>query len=153
MNVFVLCTGRSGSETFIRACSHITNFSSGHETRVPNIGGTRLNYPDNHIEADNRLSWFLGGLDKRYGDNAFYVHLDRNREAVINSYNRRWKHVNGIMRAFGGGILMRDLKKLKPEDRLRICGDFYDTINDNINFFLKDKSRKIVVQLENFKVG
>jgi hypothetical protein len=45
------------------------------------------------------------------------------------------------------------LKKLKPEDRRRICGDFYDTINDNINFFLKDKSRKIVVQLENFKVG
>ncbi len=45
MNVFVLTTGRSGSLTFAEACRHISNYSSGHETRVGLIGAERLAYP------------------------------------------------------------------------------------------------------------
>ena len=32
-SVFVLNVGRRGSTSFAKACSHITNFSSGHETK------------------------------------------------------------------------------------------------------------------------
>ncbi|MFM8634352.1 MAG: hypothetical protein ACKOEX_06015, partial [Planctomycetia bacterium] len=70
-HVFVLCTGRCGSVTFAKACGHFRNYSTGHETnRAP--GPARLAYPDGHIEIDNRLAWFLGGLEERYGDDALY---------------------------------------------------------------------------------
>lgn len=65
MNIFVLCTGRSGSKTFIKACNHITNYTCGHESRAKRAkleSRLNLDYPPNHIEADNRLSWFLGRL-------------------------------------------------------------------------------------------
>jgi hypothetical protein len=61
VNVFVLGRGRCGSTTFIRAYKHISNFTSGHETRARLLGEARLNYPDHHIEADNRLSWMRAG--------------------------------------------------------------------------------------------
>ncbi len=64
--------------TFIQACKHISNFSSSHESRCGLLAEARLDYPENHIEADDRLSWFLGRLDKQYGNSAFYVHLKRN---------------------------------------------------------------------------
>ena len=32
MRVFVLCTGRSGSTTFVRACQHIDNYTASHES-------------------------------------------------------------------------------------------------------------------------
>ena len=67
MNVFILNSGRCGSTTWIRACTHIDNFSAGHETRSHLSGDARLDYPDRHIEADNRLSWLLGRLDRQYG--------------------------------------------------------------------------------------
>ena len=64
MNVFVLNTGRCGSVTFIEACRHIHHYSAAHESRATYIGEQRLAYAANHIEADNRLCWFLGRLDK-----------------------------------------------------------------------------------------
>ena len=84
LNVFVLCTGRCGSVTFARACRFIDNYTAGHET----AHGYNLEYPDRHIEVDNRLSWFLGRLDERYPD-AYYVHLLRRREDVVQSFARR----------------------------------------------------------------
>ena len=53
----------------------MTNFTAGHETRTNRLGAARLDYPDRHIEADNRLSFFLGKLNARWGDDAHYVHL------------------------------------------------------------------------------
>ena len=85
MNIFVLNTGRCGSTTFIKACQHIQNFTASHESRSVFTGNQRLAYPRNHIEADNRLSWFLGKLDQEYGDNAVYVHLLRDRAATARS--------------------------------------------------------------------
>ena len=66
MNIFVLCTGRCGSMTFTKACGHIDNFSSAHESRCGRLGNERLAYPENHIEVDNRLSW--DDFNGRYGD-------------------------------------------------------------------------------------
>ena len=60
MNMFVLNTGRCGSTAFVEACKHIMNFSSAYESRAGRIGHDRFAYPENHIEADSQLSWFLG---------------------------------------------------------------------------------------------
>ena len=112
MNVFVLCTGRCGSMTFKRACAHMTNYAVAHESHRhrhnPELGPAQriANYPENHIEIDNRLSWMLGLLDKEYGDHAFYVHLIRNREETARSFLNRWHSRDGnIIFSYSWGIL------------------------------------------------
>ena len=152
MNVFVLSTGRCGSTTFVRACEHLTNYTAGHETRSRMIGHERLSYPDYHIESDNRLSWFLGPLDERYGDRAYYVHLVRDSELVSKSYSKL-TYRGGILDAYYNGIVMRmgRDRKDRPEPDMwhAISRDMCATINSNISLFLKDKSNKIVVRVEN----
>ncbi|MDD4882105.1 MAG: hypothetical protein PHX10_11065 [Gallionellaceae bacterium] len=147
MNVFILNSGRCGSTTFIQACRHISNFSAGHETRVQLIGAERLAYPDNHIEADNRLSWLLGRLDAAYGDAAYYVHLSREREAVAASFARRAGF--GIMKAYREGILLDGVPSLTAE---AVAGDYLDTVEANIELFLRDKSHRMAVRLEQARV-
>ena len=146
MNVLVVTTGRSGSLAFARACKHITNYTVGHESHRPFLGQGRFAFAsDNHIEVDNRLAWFTGRLDKVFGDNAFYVHLRRNRELVAKSYNRRWGSEFSIVRAYGRGILMRD------DDSLEIVMDMIETIETNIELFLRDKERVMTVDIEDWK--
>jgi hypothetical protein len=89
MRVFAVGTGRCGSTTFAEACSHITNFTSAHESGKGKLAG-RLEYPDRHIEVDNRLSWFLASLHERYGNDVFYVHLTRDPSATTRSFVARW---------------------------------------------------------------
>jgi hypothetical protein len=146
MNIFVLNSGRCGSTTFIRACRHISNYSALHESRCGMLGAERLNYPANHIEADNRLSWFLGRLDRQYGDNAFYVHLRREHDATARSFARRKEF--GIMNAYRNGILLELQGAPGAHD---IARDYLDTVEANIECFLKDKGRKMVFQLETAK--
>ena len=143
MNIFVLNTGRCGSTTFIRACEHIRNYSAGHETRIHHLGAARLDYPDDHIEADNRLCWMLGRLEERFGDDAFYVHLYRDREATAASFARRTGF--GIMRAWREGVLLRDGEDADP---LELARDYVDAVEANIRLFLKDKPRQLEVRLE-----
>lgn len=143
MNVFVLCTGRCGSVTFAKACTHITNFTSGHETRVSRLGADRVAYADQHIEVDNRLSWFLGRLEERYGDNALYIHLVRDPEATAQSFNRRWHLRSSIMRAYAEQICMTS-----PKDPLAMCRDYVDSVNSNIQAFMKGKSKTCSVRME-----
>lgn len=144
MNVFILNTGRCGSTTFIEACRHITNFSAGHETRVQRLGADRLAYPDNHIEADNRLSWLLGRLDAAYGDNAYYVHLTRDREQVAASFAKRTAF--GIMKAYWEGVLLHEEQ---PETAaLALARDYLDTVEANIALFLKGKRHTMEFRLE-----
>lgn len=138
MNVFVLSTGRCGSLAFIQACRHITNFTAGHETRCRMVGDARLDYPADHIESDNRLSWLLGRLDRKYGDDAVYVHLFRDAEKVAASFVKRYGH--GMIAGYRDAVLRR------PEgdpDPMAVARDYCDTVNANIAAFLKDKSRKM----------
>lgn len=144
MNVFILNTGRCGSATFIKACNYISNYSSGHETRSRYLGKARLDYPENHIEADNRLSWFLGRLDERYGDDGVYIHLKRNRDDTARSYAKRYPH--SIIKAYRQAILMQAKGRTDP---LSICLDYCDTVEKNIELFLKDKTKKMEFILEN----
>ncbi len=125
MNVFVLCTGRCGSVTFIESCKHITNYTAGHETRCNWTGDKRFAFPPHHIEADNRLSWLLGRLDAAYGDNAFYVHLTRDREAVARSYARRYPR--GIIGAYHTEILMGAATQNRETDLVQVAADYCDT--------------------------
>jgi len=138
MNVFVLNTGRCGSTTFFKACEHITNYSAGHETRSKFVGYGRLGYSENHIEVDNRLSWFLGRLDFAYGDSAFYVHLFRNIDDVLKSFEKRIR-APSIIHAYKTSICMGSRN---TTDR-KVCEDYYNTVNQNIALFLKDKTRKM----------
>jgi hypothetical protein len=144
MNVFILNTGRCGSRTFIEACSHITNFSSGHESRSSLLGEERLDYPENHIEADNRLAWFLGRLEKRFGDEAFYVHLTRDADTTAQSFVRRYPR--SIVKAYRQAILMGSVERSDP---VSVCLDYCDTVNSNIQMFLKDKTHRMDFRLEN----
>ncbi len=143
MNVFILNSGRCGSTTFIEACRHITNYTAGHETRLRKIGAERLAYPENHIEADNRLCWLLGRLERAYGDQAHYVHLTRRREEVAASFVKRMDY--GIMRAWRDGVLLEGEPDQTPTG---FALDYLDTVEANIGCFLRDKTRQTVVRLE-----
>jgi len=148
MNVFILNTGRCGSTTIIKACQHITNYTAKHESRSSMLADERLNYPSNHIEADNRLTWFLGQLDQKYGNNAFYIHLQRERTGTVTSYARRWDSNVTIVRGFGESILIRRAHQLSDIEKLQISCDYYDAANANIALFLKDKTQKMEMHLE-----
>ena len=154
MNVFVLNTGRCGSTTFIRACSHISNYTAGHETRTRLLYPEHLDYPDNHIEADNRLVWFLGLLEEKYGNEAFYVYLTRNSDDVVRSYARR-RFAGGILKAYYESIKMgANIKKfteLHDEEYELYARDYVVTAQKNIEYFLQNKRDKITVRLENIE--
>ena len=143
MNVFVLNTGRCGSVSFIKACRHIDNYSAGHESRSTFTGQQRLAYPDNHIEADNRLSWLLGRLHESYGDRAFYVHLSRQAQDTAASFIKRTEF--GIMQAYREGILMGG----RPEQSsLEQAHDYIETVESNIRLFLHHKPNIMHFRLE-----
>ena len=144
-NIFILNTGRCGSMTFIQACKHIANFTALHESRLTYTGVQRLNYPENHIEADNRLSWILGRLDKQYGDKAFYVHLSRDINTTADSFARR--EAFGIMKAYKEGVLLGGAEQTAQE----IALDYIETVESNITLFLKDKTNKMDFKLESAK--
>ena len=147
MNVFVLSTGRCGSLTFEKACSHVSNFTAAHESQARILGEAHFHYPPNHIEIDNRLSWFLGRLDKVYGQDAFYVHLSRDEDKVAESYKKRFG--SGIIRGYAKGMMMgRHRKDVAKE----LCLDYCRTVNANIELFLKDKPHQMNFELENAKL-
>ena len=106
-------------------------------------GDLRLAYPDNHIEADNRLSWLLGRLDKLYGDQAFYVHLYRDFEQTVESFIRRSDY--GIMKAYREGVLLEGESGQTSRD---FASDYIETVTQNIKLFLKDKTHTMDFTLE-----
>lgn len=148
MRVFVLTTGKTGSTTFAKACGHITNFTSAHESRC-HLSEGRCEFPDQHIEVANRLSWFLGTLDRMYGDDPVYVHLTRPREQVIASMAARWKEGASLLRAMDRGILQRE----SEEDWTTLAALAAQTMEDNIEMFLKDKTEVIEARTTDLKSG
>jgi len=147
MNVFVLSTGRCGSTTFMEACKHITNFTAAHESRPGLVGEAHFDYPKNHIESDHHLSWFLGRLDRAYGNDALYVHLKRDVATTAASWLKRYYRL-GIIRGYKKDMLwgLGD-----SGDPLEVCLDYCDTVNSNIELFLRDKTNKMSFRLEHAK--
>lgn len=128
MRVFVLCTGRCGSVTLSEALSVATNYDVGHESHWGHVLPHRIDFPDNHIEIDNRFAWILGPLGERYPE-ALYVHLMRKPSAVARSFNRRW--ANATMHGY------RTLFSL--DEGLPTAIDYVEVVNTNIRHFLHDK--------------
>ena len=145
----MLGTGRCGSVTFAAACGHLTNYSVGHESRSRLVGPARFEYPDQHIEVDNRLSWFLGPIGSRFDDEtAFYVHLVRDRTAVIESFLRRWDSSfrASIIQAFAHGIVMRT-QDWGDAERREVCATYVTTVGENIRqFLLGRRSMEIAIE-------
>jgi len=127
----------------------MSNFSAGHESRTIWTGVSRFAYPTRHIEADNRLSWLLGRLDAAYGDTAYYIHLTRDREDTAQSFLKRYD--KGIMDAYHRTILSGSRTRNKETPPIEFCRDYYDTVNGNISLFLRDKTHKMNMQLENIR--
>lgn len=139
--MFVLSTGRCGSMTFANACQHMDNYTAAHESKAAHIKHReRFNYPVDHVEVDNRLSWFLGTLDRLYGKDAFYVHLYREPEQVARSYAKRFNIRAGIMNAYSSGII-RAKAPGNYQKRLDAARSYVTTVNDNITQFLSDKNQ------------
>jgi len=124
----------------------MTNFTAAHESRTGFIGPARLQYPSNHIEVDNRLSWFLGRLDKTYGNDAFYVHLRRADARQTAISNSKRVHEGTIFGAYKLGILLHCPEDVDP---IELGLDYCDTVTSNIELFLKDKTNWMNFTLEN----
>lgn len=153
MNIFILNPGRTGSMTFIKACAHLTNYTCGHETarNTPDYQRYNLQYPSNHIEADNRLTWFLSSIDKIYGENTYYVKLWRNHDQLVNSYMKRKNLNQGIINAFAVGIMQQKQRKISKEGYYWAVSHYINTLNCNIDYFLKDKTKTITIDINNPK--
>lgn len=147
MNVFVLGTGRTGSLTFSKACRHITNFTSAHTSRVAALGDDRVSFPDNHIEIDGRLSWFLGRLEERFGDDAYYVHLTRDPVKTAASWARRFTVAGGMASAYRDGILSAGSLGTSVS-REAAAADYVRTVRENVRQFLKDKTHAFHFEFE-----
>jgi hypothetical protein len=138
VRVFVLGTGRCGTVTFAKACSHFTNFTSGHETRVRKAGLVRLAYPDDHIEVDPRLVYFLPWLDWLY-PHAVYAHLYRDVSEVAQSMFNRWMQGTGRSSSLLDGLYF-----WRGGCKLKVCLAHAQMIDATIRAFL---SRRDVVKI------
>jgi hypothetical protein len=106
----------------------------------------RLDYPDSHIEADNRLAYFLGSMARRFNaERTVWVHLRREIPDVVNSYLPRRTSSAQILNAFGHGILMSSCEKSEMEWR-EICELMIRTTRDNIEQFIS--TQRFVVRMD-----
>lgn len=127
MRVFVIGTGRCGTITFSKACSHFENHTSGHETKCAN---NDLKYKDNHIECDPHLFWHLPNLIETYPD-ALYVHLVRERESCIGSLSKR-----NSLRKYQTFTEMTD-----KFDANSIAAKYYDFCTKTIDYILPNTKK------------
>ena len=151
MKVIVLCSGRTGSTTLYRACQFIDDFTVGHESRVEHLGAKRFDFPDQHIEIDNRLIWQLGSLEQHIGDQALYVHLKRERLAVKQSFINRLYQPKSIFYSYCESIKKSTPENLSSDEKEHLADDFLDSIDANIRYFLKDKTHQMEFHVENYQ--
>lgn len=149
MRIFVLTAGRTASTTFSNACGSIKGMSSGHETNAGVVEG-RLEYPENHIEVDNRLIWFLPMLEEKYNEDVIYVYLKRSPSEVAKSYKKRWYVNCSVVRAFFNNILMAERIPTDVE-KDKACELYAHLADKTIEHFLSGKDNKYVVNVESLE--
>lgn len=96
MRIFVRGTGRAGSSSFTRASQHAENYKAAHESRSHLHSKERLDYPDEHIDVDNRLTWFLGLLHERWRPKRFLCAPPARRRGDRSTFVRRWDLGGGL---------------------------------------------------------
>jgi len=137
MRVFVVGTGRCGTVTFSKACAHITNFSSGHETYSRSFFEFKnLSIPDNRIEVDPHFAHVLPLALEKYPD-AKWVHLIRARKPCVESIAR----TTGI-KHYAKFASMNESVKIE-----HVADTFYSVVNANIEMWLK-KTNSMTMHLE-----
>ncbi|WP_127116203.1 sulfotransferase domain-containing protein [Shimia sediminis] len=122
--------------------------TAGHETRVKETYETRLNYPNNHIEADNRLTFFLPQLTEKFGNDAVLVIVVRDRKKIAASYSKRWFKTN-LPKLYSQGILLRDFH----ENSDTLLEGMVDWMYDTIFFCSKYWKHVVIFDLENPREG
>jgi len=132
MRCFVLTTGRSGSLTLAKAFRHATNYTAAHESG--RLNRYSLEYPENHIEVDNRLTWFVGSLAVLYPE-ARWVWLRRDPVAAAASYQR--KRPSTAIKLIGA-ICQGRLK-----GRAILAQKLIRTMEENIAEFLRDRPHHV----------
>lgn len=133
-NVFILSTGRTATTAFASAAGLLPGFSAAHESRVMEPFATRIDYAPNHIEADNRLIFFLPQLEEKFGDTAYYVYLQRDPELIAQSYARRWHLTVSVVRAWTHGMRMKP--RVRRTEIESCCRDFVDYADSTLSLFL-----------------
>lgn len=146
MKVIVLTAGRSGSLALYKACTHIRNFTAGHDSKSGLLAADRAMVADGHIEIDTRFAWFLGRLGQADKGDVHYVHLTRDVTAVAQSYNSRWGNRKGIIRGYCEAVLQRE----KPKHDMALAVDLVETVEANITTFLAGRPHS-VIRLESLK--
>lgn len=150
MKIIVLCSGRTGSYTLSKACEHISNFTCSHESQVSIPYGKRFQFPDQHIEIDNRLIWQLGGLESHIGNDARYVYLKRDLAHVKQSFIKRLYQPKSIFYSYCEAVKKSTPENISKQEIDQLAVDFLKTIDDNIRFYLRDKTYQMDFQLENY---
>ena len=81
-------------------------------------------------------------------DDTFYVHLTRRRKLVARSYSNLFHSGfhSSMMRAFSQGILIRP--RWKPKQHVKVARFYVDTVNDNIQEFLRHRPHTMDFPLE-----
>ena len=152
MRVFVIGTGRCGTVTLSKALALQFSYSVGHESRTT-LFKDRLCYPDNHIEVDNRLSWFTGLLREIYDpQETVFVHMRRDAHAVAMSYALRYRP-GGLLHAFMHGIIQTTPGNATHEDRVHTSLLMVEAIQSQCELFLQSVPMAVTIDLEQPRDG
>jgi hypothetical protein len=147
--VFVTGTGRCGTKTFAAACRHLTGWTAAHESTPPGlVSPAGLEYPDRHIEVNPHLSWMLGPLMARYGTgpDVMYIHLQRQREAVVRSWMGRGR--TGGPGKWTPLSCRVDARRLNDEQWEYVCGLCYDSITHTVDAAVDHAARGWTLRME-----
>jgi len=147
MNVFVVGTGRCGTTTFSKACSHITNYTSGHESHAGTIDFSYIHFPDQHIEVDPHLTWMLGLLIQKYPD-ALFVHLFRNRNDVVASWFRRGVDAHRGAAPLLDVMCQTNCQTMSRTTYRRALGFLYDMVCANIEGILRNATNSMSIRID-----
>lgn len=149
MNVFFISPGRTATTTLANAFKCIEGYSSLHESRVQLLGDERIAYPENHIEFDNRLVFFLADLTQKFAaDRGVLVIVCRDHHAVAGSYNRRWSKIN-IMKSWSQGIHLRDLN----QNNYEVALDFVQYCYRQLDYFKMQWECVVELDVHNPEAG
>lgn len=148
-NIFIISPGRTATYAMSKAFSNVSDYTCAHESRVGFFNDQRINYPDNHIELDNRLSFYLPQLTRKYSKkNSLLVIVNRDRNSIAKSYNKRWRKIN-IMKAFSQGIHMNDLQS----NNIDVCLAYVNYIYETIDYFKPQWDNVLEIEFSDLNFG
>src|SRR5205085_1979430 len=92
------------------------------------------------ISKSINLAFYLGRIDERFGDEAFYVHLTR--DPAAESWAKRFV-ISPMMSSYRRGMIGSEAVSRRDAAR-----EMVETATANIRHFLKDKTRVVRVRIE-----